>query len=220
MKDKLEIGTLMSGQKFTLPLDLVTRTLAIIAIRGWGKTVAATVIDEEMCEAGLPWVAIDPVGVWWGLRANPDGSPILACGSRIARIGVCGPGPLVTSGDDCPALIAPSDGGGRGMSAAFALQPSGPPAPCSFPRCTRDAFHDGDHNIGPAAESQKNDKRLAFPGPHYFRCAICGVKVVEYGDPAHPPSRICDELECALELSRRFPPRPAVVSIPEDDRAA
>lgn len=75
LKDKLEIGSLMSGQKFYLPLDLVTRTLAIIAIRGWGKTVAATVIAEEMCEAGLPWVAIDPVGVWWGLRANPDGSP-------------------------------------------------------------------------------------------------------------------------------------------------
>lgn len=75
MKDKLEIGTLMSGQKFTLPLDFVGRTLAIIAIRGWGKTIAATVIAEEMSEAGLPWVAIDPVGVWWGLRANPDGSP-------------------------------------------------------------------------------------------------------------------------------------------------
>lgn len=75
MKDKLEIGHLIGGKKFTLPLDLVTRTLAIIAIRGWGKTVAATVIAEEMCEAGLPWVAIDPVGVWWGLRANPDGSP-------------------------------------------------------------------------------------------------------------------------------------------------
>jgi hypothetical protein len=75
MKKELEIGTLMSGAKFTLPLDLVTRTLAVIAIRGWGKTIAATVIAEEMCEAGLPWVAIDPVGVWWGLRCNPDGSP-------------------------------------------------------------------------------------------------------------------------------------------------
>src|SRR5579862_9284199 len=49
MKNALEIGTLMNGQKFTLPLDLVTRTLAIIAIRGWGKTIAATVIAEEMC---------------------------------------------------------------------------------------------------------------------------------------------------------------------------
>ncbi|MGH9505272.1 MAG: hypothetical protein ACRD20_20655 [Terriglobales bacterium] len=86
MKNTLEIGQRLSGGKFTLPLDLVTRTLAIIAIRGWGKTVAATVIAEEMCEAGLPWVAIDPVGVWWGLRANPDGSaggyPIVILGGE------------------------------------------------------------------------------------------------------------------------------------------
>lgn len=75
MKKELHIGTLMSGAAFTLPLDLVTRTLAIIGIRGWGKTIAATVIAEEMCEAGLPWVAIDPVGVWYGLRCNPDGTP-------------------------------------------------------------------------------------------------------------------------------------------------
>lgn len=75
MKKELHLGSLMSGVPFTLPLDLVTRTLAIVGIRGWGKTVAATVIAEEMCEAGLPWVAIDPIGVWWGLRCNPDGSP-------------------------------------------------------------------------------------------------------------------------------------------------
>ncbi|MEW6511858.1 MAG: DUF87 domain-containing protein [Bacteroidota bacterium] len=75
MKHELEIGTLMSGAKFTLPLDLVTRTLAIIAIRGAGKTIAATVIAEEFCECGMPWVALDPVGVWWGLRCNPEGGP-------------------------------------------------------------------------------------------------------------------------------------------------
>jgi hypothetical protein len=75
MKTELEIGTLMSGAKFTLPLDMVTRTLAVIAIRGAGKTVAATVMAEEFCECGIPWVALDPVGVWWGLRCNPDGSP-------------------------------------------------------------------------------------------------------------------------------------------------
>lgn len=75
MKRELELGTLMSGAKFTLPLEAVTRTFALIAIRGWGKTIAATVMAEEMCEAGLPWIALDPVGVWWGLRCNPDGSP-------------------------------------------------------------------------------------------------------------------------------------------------
>jgi len=75
MKQQLEIGTLASGAKFTLPLDTVAHTLAIIGMRGSGKTVAATVLAEEMCEAGLLWTAIDPVGVWWGLRCNPDGSP-------------------------------------------------------------------------------------------------------------------------------------------------
>lgn len=75
LKTQLEIGTLLNGEKFILPLDFVTRTLGLIGIRGSGKTVAATVIAEEMCEAGLPWVAIDPVGVWFGLRVNPDGTP-------------------------------------------------------------------------------------------------------------------------------------------------
>jgi hypothetical protein len=70
----LQIGT-VDGRPFSLPADFATRTLAIMAIRGAGKTIAATVIAEEMCEAGIPWVAFDPVSVWWGLRAKPDGSP-------------------------------------------------------------------------------------------------------------------------------------------------
>src|SRR6267142_4464131 len=74
-KKQLEIGTLPSGGKFALPLDTVAHTLAIIGMRGSGKTVAATVLAEEMCDAGLLWTAIDPVGVWWGLRCNPDGTP-------------------------------------------------------------------------------------------------------------------------------------------------
>jgi hypothetical protein len=75
VKRALELGQTANGKRFTVPLDFVTRTLAIVAIRGAGKTVAATVLAEEMCEAGLPWIAFDPVGVWWGLRTNPDGSP-------------------------------------------------------------------------------------------------------------------------------------------------
>lgn len=74
MKQVLNVGT-SNRKPFTLPLDFVTRTLAIVAIRGAGKTIAATVLAEEMAEAGLPWIAFDPVGVWWGLRVNPDGSP-------------------------------------------------------------------------------------------------------------------------------------------------
>src|SRR6266850_3159093 len=75
MKKELELGSLSSGAKFLLPLDAATHTFGFIGIRGAGKTVAATVMAEEMCEAGLPWIALDPIGVWWGLRANPDGTP-------------------------------------------------------------------------------------------------------------------------------------------------
>jgi uncharacterized protein len=88
MKRALEIGRTVAGKPFTLPLDFVARTLGIIAVRGAGKTVAATVIAEEMCEAGLPWIAFDPTpgGVWWGLRVNPDGSaggyPVLVIGGK------------------------------------------------------------------------------------------------------------------------------------------
>ena len=88
MKRALNIGTTVGGKAFALPLDFVARTLGIIAVRGAGKTVAATVLAEEMCEAGLPWIAFDPTpgGVWWGLRVNPDGSaggyPVLVIGGR------------------------------------------------------------------------------------------------------------------------------------------
>jgi len=35
---------------------------------------AAAVVAEEMHHAGLPWVAIDPKGDWWGLRSSKDGT--------------------------------------------------------------------------------------------------------------------------------------------------
>jgi hypothetical protein len=75
MKRELELGSLVAGGRFTLPVDLATRTQAIIGIRGSGKTTAATAQAEEFCEAGVPWIALDPTGVWWGLRVNADGSP-------------------------------------------------------------------------------------------------------------------------------------------------
>lgn len=62
-----------------LPLDAVTETFAILAKRRAGKSNAAVVMAEEMYDHGLPWVAIDPKGDWWGVRAAGDGkSPGLA----------------------------------------------------------------------------------------------------------------------------------------------
>ena len=56
-----------------LPLTSVTGTFGLLAVRGAGKTNAARALAEEMFEAHLPFVAIDPVGSWHGLRAGKDG---------------------------------------------------------------------------------------------------------------------------------------------------
>jgi len=56
-----------------LPLDAVTQTFAILAKRRVGKTYTASVMAEEFVAAGLPFVALDPTGAWWGLRAAADG---------------------------------------------------------------------------------------------------------------------------------------------------
>ncbi|MGD8453629.1 MAG: hypothetical protein PVJ57_17585 [Phycisphaerae bacterium] len=70
---KLNIGRAGAGRRFELPTDLVTRTQAILAIKGAGKTYTAIVQMEEMLAAGQQCVAIDPTGVWWGLRAGANG---------------------------------------------------------------------------------------------------------------------------------------------------
>jgi hypothetical protein len=57
----------------SLPLQAVTETFAILAVKRAGKSNAAVVMAEEMYDAGVPWVAIDPKGDWWGVRAAGDG---------------------------------------------------------------------------------------------------------------------------------------------------
>src|SRR5687768_6885833 len=57
----------------SLPLDAVTRRLAILAMSGAGKSNVAVVMAEAMFDAGIPWVVIDPKGDWWGVRSNKSG---------------------------------------------------------------------------------------------------------------------------------------------------
>lgn len=72
------------AENLSLPVELVTETVAILAKRGSGKTYTASVLAEEMLAVGAHIVWIDPVGVAWGLRSNPDGSgegfPLLILG--------------------------------------------------------------------------------------------------------------------------------------------
>lgn len=68
MSPKLRIAA-----QLELPLDVVTQTLAAIGRKGAGKTYLATMLAEQMLDAGAQVVAVDPVGVWWGLRVGADG---------------------------------------------------------------------------------------------------------------------------------------------------
>lgn len=65
--------TLQLAVDLSIPTDAVTQTFAILAKRGVGKTYTASVLVEELLKAGLHAVVVDPVGVWWGLRASADG---------------------------------------------------------------------------------------------------------------------------------------------------
>ena len=62
------------GDDLTLPLDAITQSIALLAIKRAGKSNAAAVMAEEMYHAGLPWVGIDPKGDWWGLRSSGEGN--------------------------------------------------------------------------------------------------------------------------------------------------
>jgi hypothetical protein len=61
------------GPGFDLPLEAVTETFALLAVGRAGKSNAAVVMAEEMYKNGLPWVAVDPKGDWWGMRSDSTG---------------------------------------------------------------------------------------------------------------------------------------------------
>ncbi len=71
----LHIGFLDNSTRlpFNLPLDLVTKTIAILARKGMGKSYLAAVIAEELIRAGQIPVIIDPTGSASGIKSSADG---------------------------------------------------------------------------------------------------------------------------------------------------
>jgi hypothetical protein len=69
----MSMRRLRVASELSFPLDVVTQTLAAIGRKGAGKTYLATMIAEQMLDAGAQAVAVDPVGNWWGLRVGADG---------------------------------------------------------------------------------------------------------------------------------------------------
>lgn len=86
MTHTLHIGADEHGKAFNFPADAVTQTFGVLAMRGAGKSNAARRMAEQMHAASLPFVAVDPVGAWWGLRSagggKAGGIPIPIFGGR------------------------------------------------------------------------------------------------------------------------------------------
>ncbi len=57
-----------------LPVDAATGSFGVLGQRGSGKSNVAVVYGEELWKVGVPWVAVDPKGDWWGIRSSADGT--------------------------------------------------------------------------------------------------------------------------------------------------
>lgn len=57
----------------TLPVEVVTQAVAILAKRRAGKSYTARRLAEQLVKADQQIVIVDPKGDWWGIRAHRDG---------------------------------------------------------------------------------------------------------------------------------------------------
>lgn len=64
---------LVLGPGLALPPAAITEVVAWLGRRGQGKTYAALKFAEQLAALGSWFIALDPVGVWWGLRLAADG---------------------------------------------------------------------------------------------------------------------------------------------------
>lgn len=73
-----------------IPINAATKTFAVLAKRGAGKTWTAAVLAEEFFTANIPFVVFDPIDVWWGLRLQKNGKdkglPVVVFGLEHADI--------------------------------------------------------------------------------------------------------------------------------------
>lgn len=81
------------SKELQMPINAATKSFAILAKRGAGKSYTGAVMAEEFHKNNIPFVVFDPIDVWWGLKfkqtgKNEDGSPILGKGLPIVVFGL------------------------------------------------------------------------------------------------------------------------------------
>jgi hypothetical protein len=73
-----------------LPADALDDRIAIVGTAGSGKTYATKGFVERLLDSGARVAIVDPLGVWWGLRASADGSapgyPVIVFGGKHADV--------------------------------------------------------------------------------------------------------------------------------------
>ena len=70
MNKLIKLGT----EGFSIPaIDYAIQGNAILGIRESGKTFTAMKIAEGLMDAGIPFIAFDPIGIWKNLRIGKDG---------------------------------------------------------------------------------------------------------------------------------------------------
>lgn len=65
--NEIKLGTLK------MPINAATKSFAILAKRGAGKTYLGGVMAEEFAKNSVPFVVFDPIDVWWGLKIAANG---------------------------------------------------------------------------------------------------------------------------------------------------
>jgi len=74
----------------SLPTEALDDRIAIVGTAGSGKTYAAKGFVERLLESGARVAIVDPLGVWWGLRASANGGeagyPVVVFGGRRADV--------------------------------------------------------------------------------------------------------------------------------------
>jgi hypothetical protein len=76
----------------SLPAEALDDRIAIVGTAGSGKTYAAKGFVERPLESGARVAIVDPLGVWWGLRASADGGApgysVVVFGGRHADVAI------------------------------------------------------------------------------------------------------------------------------------
>jgi uncharacterized protein len=78
----------------SLPVDIVTESIACLAIKRAGKSSTCRRIVEQLYDAGQQVVVLDPKGDWWGIQFGRDGHspglPFVVVGGEHGQVPLTG----------------------------------------------------------------------------------------------------------------------------------